>query len=314
MVLTPIYQERVWGGRGLEEHLGRILPEGKTIGESWEVVDRDEAQSVVATGEFSGWTLRKVLETHPAEVMGPIWNGGRFPILVKWLDCQERLSLQVHPPAEIAPELGGEPKTENWYVAHAGAEAAILVGLEGPVTREQFAEALAQEQVESLVKKFPTRSGDSMFVPSGRIHAIDGGNLILEVQQNSDTTYRVYDWGRVGLDGKPRELHVEPSLASIRWDDTAPELIHSGKGREVLVDSDVFRLTKVTLQPGGEPLRMAAKEEPRIVSVVSGKLQETGRNLGLLMRGDNALLPFAGEFVLEAIETVELLITDRFVG
>lgn len=308
----PIYQPRVWGGRGLQAILGRMLPGEDPIGESWEIVDRPEAQSRLVTGELSGKTLQEALDSHRASIMGPNWSGDRFPLLVKWLDCKERLSLQVHPPAEVASDLGGEPKTENWYVAHTEGDAAILVGLKGSVSREEFAAALKEERVEELVNRYPTKPGDSMFVPSGRIHAIDGGNLILEIQQNSDTTYRVYDWGRVGLDGKSRELHVEQSLASIHFDDAEPELLHAGETPQTLVASEIFRLRKFNLTPAGEPLTFPAGEEPRLLSVVSGQIQETSRNLGLLMRGDNALLPYAGEFTFAAIEASEVLVTDQF--
>ena len=123
----PVYQERVWGGRALASFLDRKLPGSAPIGESWELVDRPEAQSVVANGPWAGKSLREVMATHAAAVMGPAWPPERpFPILVKWLDCRERLSLQVHPPASIAAQLGGEPKTENWYIARAEPGAAVL--------------------------------------------------------------------------------------------------------------------------------------------------------------------------------------------
>jgi len=214
----PIYQERVWGGRRLESYLGRELPSGPPIGESWEIVDRPEAQSVVKGGAYNGTTIRKIMERHGAEVMGPNWPAARpFPILVKWLDCSERLSLQVHPPKSVAASLHGEPKTENWYVAHSTPGASLFVGLKKGVTREVFAKALAGGTAEDCVNRVPVAAGDSILVQSGQVHAIDAGNLILEIQQNSDTTYRLHDWGRVGLDGKPRKLHVEESLASIVW-------------------------------------------------------------------------------------------------
>jgi len=205
----PLYQERVWGGRNFESKLGRTLPENKVIGESWEVVDRSEAQSVVAEGPHAGKSLRELIREDPVAIMGEGWDPERpFPILVKWLDCQERLSLQVHPPADVAPRLGGEPKTENWYVADATEGAGLIVGLRRGVTREAFEKAIHDSTLESLVHRFPVSAGDSILVQSGRLHAIDAGNLILEIQQNSDTTYRVYDWGRVGLDGTPRQLHI----------------------------------------------------------------------------------------------------------
>lgn len=305
----PIYQERVWGGRGLQSKLGRVLPEDKVIGESWEVVDRPEACSVVSGGSFEGKSLRELILSDGADIMGPDYPAEKpFPVLVKWLDCQQRLSLQVHPPADIASDLGGESKTENWYIAAAESGAAILAGLKAGVTREQFESALEDDTLEPLVHRIPVQPGDSMFVPSGRIHAIDAGNLILEVQENSDTTYRVYDWGRVGLDGKPRQLHVEQSLRSIDFGDFEPPVLHNA---DLLADCDEFRLRRIVLNTGAEPLTFNSGEQPRLFHVVSGRLRES-RTGETLTGGDNVLLPFAGGFVFEALEDTVALVTDNF--
>jgi mannose-6-phosphate isomerase len=242
--------------------------------------------------------------------MGPGWPSQEpFPILVKWLDCQDRLSLQVHPPAEVAPELQGEPKTENWYIAEAGEGAALLAGLRPGVSPTQFREALAANQLEELVFRLPVKQGDSLFVQSGRIHAIDAGNLILEIQQNSDTTYRVYDWGRVGLDGQPRQLHLEESLKSIDFGDSAPDLLHPEGAESLLADCAEFRLRRLELSPG-EALEFAAGEEPRILSVVEGELESIdGARAG---KGDNVLLPYAGASRWLSSGDSVVLITDRF--
>ena len=189
----PVYQSRVWGGRRFESALGRELPGSDPIGESWEIVDRLEAQSV---DPESGRTLRELLETDSASIMGPGYDPKRpFPILVKWLDCSERLSLQVHPPEEVAKRLGGEPKTECWYIADASDAAALIVGLRCGVSRRQFEQGIEREALEPLLHRFGVQPGQAMLLESGRLHAIDAANLILEIQQNSDTTYRVYDWG-----------------------------------------------------------------------------------------------------------------------
>jgi len=304
---TAIYQERVWGGRDLESALGRKLPEGKTIGESWEIVDREEANSPL---EGAARTLGDLRREETEWLMGPSWPADRpFPILVKWLDCQERLSLQVHPPAEVAPELGGEPKTENWYIAAARPDAALLAGIRNGVTKAAFETALKEEQLEDLVCRLPSQPGDSLFVPSGRLHAIDGGNLILEIQQNSDTTYRVYDWGRVGLDGQPRQLHVKESMASIDFEDFEPELMKPSGKTAVLADAAEFRLRRIELDPA-ESLSFGAGEEPRILSVVEGALaEEDGTRLG---KGSNVILPYGGSSVWTASGRAVVLVTDQF--
>lgn len=316
LLFNPLYQERVWGGRALEQALGRTLPPRQVIGEAWEIVDRPEAQSVVARGPFAGATLRELIESHPSEIMGAAWDARRpFPILVKWLDCQERLSLQVHPPAAVAAGLGGEPKTENWYVAAAAPGAGLMVGLKRGATREAFARALADNTLEPLCHRFPVRAGDSILVRSGQIHAIDGGNLILEIQQNSDTTYRVYDWGRVGLDGKPRQLHIEQSLRCIDWTDVEPSPLRAPRGDVVLAECREFRIRQFE-RPQGGPVAAGAGEA-RLLHVVSGSVAvagAAGQSAETFERGDNVLLPANFVDGLEAANGTKVLLTDRFSG
>ncbi len=306
----PVYQERVWGGRALESFLGRKLPGSAPIGESWELVDRSEAQSMVANGPWAGKSLREVIAAHTATIMGPAWPKDRpFPILVKWLDCRERLSLQVHPPASIAVRLGGEPKTENWYIARAEPGAAVLAGLKPGVDAARFRAALKDNTADSLVHRLPTVAGDSLLIHSGVMHAIDGGNFILEIQQNSDTTYRVYDWGRVGLDGKPRAMHVEQSMASLEANTApAPQLVRTADKAAVLAECREFRITRHRLARG-ERLAFAAGEQARILSVVEGTLAADGANLRV---GDNVLLPYAGAYDFTAGQEAVVLVTDKF--
>jgi mannose-6-phosphate isomerase len=323
LLFKPIYQERVWGGRVLGTVLGRPIPQGVPIGESWEIVDRPEAQSVVIGGSRAGQTLRAVLERECAEVMGPEWRpSSPFPILVKWLDCHERLSLQVHPPADVARRLHGESKTENWYVAHTEQGAQLIVGLRRGTTRAQFERAIAENNLEPCVHHFNAAVGDSILVPSGQVHAIDKGNLILEIQQNSDTTYRVYDWGRVGLDGKPRKLHIAESLESIQWDNFEPVPVRAAPTSGVIAECDAFLIRRVLLDRG-ERLQIAAGEQPRLLSVVSGSVAASAPRRGggkgdsgerALGRGTNALLPYSGEFTFIADSPSILLVTEEFAG
>jgi mannose-6-phosphate isomerase len=315
----PIYQERVWGGRALAKALGRELPAGDPIGESWEVVDRPEAQSIVDGGAHHGRSLRHVLEKHRSEVMGPAWPAGRpFPILVKWLDCRERLSLQVHPPPEVAAEFGGEPKTENWYIAETVPGAELIVGLRRGVTRGQFEQAIREKTVEHTVHHFRVAAGDSILVHSGQVHAIDAGNLILEIQQNSDTTYRVFDWGRVGLDGRPRELHIAESLRSIDWNDFEPAPVRGAPTSGVIANCAAFSIRRAVLG-AGERLHLRAGEQPRLISVVSGSVRASANGTGSrtpfgprLARGDTVLAPLAGAFTFAAEATSILLVTENF--
>lgn len=312
LAFNPLYMERVWGGRGLEAKLGRSLPEGKVIGESWELVDREGEQSVVASGEHAGKTIRELLESSAADILGPERDGSQpFPVLIKWLDCQDRLSLQVHPPAEIAPSLGGEPKTENWYIAECDEDASLIVGLKRGVTREQFTQALEDGEAEGCVHKIPVKAGDSILVESGRMHAIDAGNLILEIQQNSDTTYRVYDWGRVGLDGAPRQLHIEESLKSIDFEDFEPEPLKIVPGTQTLADCKEFRIRKFELKPGDETLELPAGEGARLIHIVNGQLTDQASGAALT-KGSNYLQPHVTGVRLTPEQPTTLLVTDHF--
>lgn len=311
-----LVMERVWGGRALHDMLGRELPGEAPCGESWDIVDRPEAQSVVSGGALAGMTLEGLLQDHGREVMGRDWKvGRRFPILVKWLDCRERLSLQVHPPPGVAGELGGEPKTENWYIADCDPQARLIVGLRHGVTRAEFERALRDETLEGLVHSFPVAAGDSILVESGRLHAIDGGNLILEIQQNSDTTYRVYDWGRVGLDGKPRMLHVEQSLRSIDFEDFEPEPVRAVRRDRVLADCGEFRITQRVIAEGAD-FRPGEENQAVLLHVVEGGLSfpDTGDGDVELVRGDNVLMPAGFTGAGQARGEAVVLVTDRFGG
>lgn len=287
IVFEPLYMERVWGGRRLESLLGRQLPVATRIGESWELVDREDAQSVVHEGPLRGCTLHELWTQHRAAVFGPgLPDTPRFPLLCKILDAQDRLSVQVHPPAGVAARLGGEPKTELWYLLDALLESDLYAGLKRGVTRESFETALRDGRVAETIHTLRTKAGDAIFIPSGRIHAIGAGNLIVEVQQNSDTTYRVFDWNRLGLDGQPRALHVAESLESIDFADPEPHFAE--QHGDALIECEFFRVEKWALdQPRTDPSGGFA-----IFTVVEGSVACGGHHFG---RGAFFLLPAAAE-------------------
>ena len=288
ITFAPIYQERVWGGREFAARLGRDLPGTQPIGEAWEVVDREEAQSVVSDGTWRGKTLHELWTDHRAEIFGPRHThaGPRFPLLCKLLDARDRLSVQVHPPAAVAPQLHGEPKTEMWYFLACDPESRIYAGLVPGTTRGSFEEKLSRGEVEDCLHVLPTREGDSIFIPSGRLHAIGEGNLIVEIQQNSDTTYRVFDWNRTGLDGKPRALHINESMLSTDFEDFAPSLAHVESG--VVAECEHFRVEKKTLT---SPQNLRPDGSFAIITVVGGEVLCDGHTF---RAGDFFLLPAAG--------------------
>jgi mannose-6-phosphate isomerase len=275
LTFTSLYQPRVWGGQKLNAIFGRSIPPKTPIGESWELVDRAEEQSVVDTGPYQGWSLHRLWTERRAELFGDWFDDERFPILIKILDAAEPLSVQVHPPLTVAKELKGEPKTEIWYFVETTPEAGIYVGLKQGTTKEQFRAALTDGSVADYVHRISTRPDTFIFIPSGRIHAIDAGNLIFEIQQNSDTTYRVFDWNRVGLDGKPRELHIEPCLASIDFSDFEPSLDTTDD--EVIASCHHFHVECWRLD---KPRVAHRQNHFAVFQCVSGRLEFAGRIFG----------------------------------
>ena len=304
----PIYKERIWGGTLMPEVLGRDVPAGALpIGESWELSDRDEAVSVVACGALEGVSLRELMTRYGTALLGrKARSDGRFPLLVKLIDAGDRLSLQVHPDEQVAQRIGGgaESKTEMWYIIAACRGANILAGLSPRATRLQLKDQLSSPEVEQLLQVYPSQPGDAYFIPSGTLHAIGGGNLILEIQQNSDTTYRISDWGRVDAAGRSRELHVEKGLMAIdfmnrsspRIAGVSDEVAHNRKFS--IVDRcryfkvDDLRLVTVwhddTSATGSFHLLSAVNKPVRI-----GKGALAEEQALELQAGETALIPFA---------------------
>ena len=222
LLFKPIYMERMWGGAKLASLPGREVPESDLpIGESWELVDREGEQSVVTNGPLSGATIQELIDHYGKGLVGNNFTGGKFPLLVKLIDADKRLSLQVHPDQEACRSIGdgAEPKTEMWYIIEAERNAKIMAGISTTATKRMIIEDMNSSSVEDHLQIFPSIPGDAYFISSGTLHAIGSGNLLLEVQQNSDTTYRASDWGRVDQHGNPRELHVEKALESIHFTD-----------------------------------------------------------------------------------------------
>ncbi len=214
---TPVYKERPWGGSLMSELLKRVTPEGVKTGEAWELSDREGADTPVAEGELAGVRLSELVRHYGRAFVGAkAAAADRFPLLVKLIDAGDRLSLQVHPDEKCCRQFadGSEPKTEMWYVIAARKGARIMAGLSPKATRLQFQEKVNSPDVEQLLQCHRSVPGDAYFITAGVLHAIGGGNLLLEIQQNSDTTYRLSDWGRLDKDGKSRELHLEKGLAA----------------------------------------------------------------------------------------------------
>lgn len=232
LTFQPYLRPMIWGGRRLQTLLGRRLPDEGTYGESWEISDHHSHVSVVAEGSLAGWDLRRLMSERSEELLGPTAiQHSAFPWLVKFIDAQQPLSVQVHPDDEkarlLAPNERG--KTEAWYILHADAGSRIYAGLKTGVNEETLRDALRTGTVADLLHSFEPRAGDCVFIPAGTVHAIGAGIVLAEIQQTSDATFRLFDWNRVDAEGKPRPLHIEESIACIDWNRGPVDPIRSGQ-------------------------------------------------------------------------------------
>jgi Phosphomannose isomerase len=317
LTFVPVYKDNLWGGCRIPEKYHRSgTPE--VCAESWEISAHPAGVGVVDGGPFSGRRLDDLAKEYGAALTGTkAPNPGSFPLLFKIIDARQALSVQVHPNNANAAATGGEPKTEMWVVLDRTPEAKLYAGLKRGVTPEKLRGALADGTVDRQLVELPVEPGQALFIPGGMMHAIGAGCLIYEVQQSSNTTYRVFDWNRVGTDGKPRQLHVEESFKTIDWSLPPPQMItpESGtlEGRNrwfPVVACDYFTLRKLELN---EPLTV--KQDGSSFTaffVVSGsvELSSGGETVGL-GAGRSALVPAAAaEFSLRpASGSVEVLVT-----
>jgi mannose-6-phosphate isomerase len=291
---TPIIKPLPWGGRKLETLFGKALPDGVPCGESWEVVDLPGDQSVVAAGPLAANPLSSLVETRPDELLGeaPLLMG-RFPVLFKLIDATQTLSVQVHPDEQAAGRIGGgaRPKTEAWYILQADPGAVLYLGVKAGVGRPELRRALETGTVGDLLMPVEVQAGDFIYLPSGSLHAIGSGVVLAEIQQASDTTYRVFDWNRMGLDGKPRQLHVEEALESIDFD-LRGKPPHAGplSGRPG-IRCKLFSYERVALGAGSETPLEAGR--PRIVCCIegAGAVGGTGTEPLAIRAGETCLIP-----------------------
>jgi len=287
----PIYQYRLWGGRHLAGLLSAPLPGDGPIGEAWVLSDRDEHPSRVADGSLKGQTIGQVLKQFPEQIMGKLAGRfPRFPLLLKFLDVREILSVQVHPTdAETA-------KTEAWVVLEAGAKSRIYAGLKAGTTESDLRQALTNGTVADRLACFHPKPGDAVFNPAGMVHSLGGGVVVFEVQQNSDTTFRLFDWNHVdSKTGKPRPLQVEQALACINFGSGAGGLLApvveetSPVSRERLFHCDYFWLWRVR---GELPFTVGSAGVPSVLVCIDGAGQiEHGGATYEIGKGNVFLLP-----------------------
>ena len=308
--LKPIYKKRIWGGQKLRSFFGKDLPEGQKIGESWELADLPNDKTLIANGELIGKTLAEVIEKYPNEITGPKYNHGPFPLLIKFLDAQDILSVQVHPDEQACKRLGeGEPKTECWYIICAQPDSFIYKGLKKGVTKSQFKDAIINGNVEELLAKVPVEPGQCHFLPAGTPHSIGPNILIAEIQQPSDTTYRIFDWNRVDENGNSRQLHIEQSLESINFDLSQDDFGITTVGR--LVDCEYFTVDKGHQAKSCEVLLSSGQLKVLIIvsgnGIISGKAVESIEFKG----GDCLLIPASYQGVMCFEDDTEYLIVTN---
>ncbi|WP_195575929.1 type I phosphomannose isomerase catalytic subunit [Paenibacillus sp. 1001270B_150601_E10] len=306
----PEFKERVWGGRALEQ-FGLDIPEGH-IGEGWMIGDHPNGTTKVVNGELAGKGLDEVRET-----LGKEWFGtkgfseknGRFPLLIKLLDCNDDLSVQVHPTDEYEGLPKGElGKTEMWYVLDAKPGAKIIYGLKEGVDRATLAKAIEEDRIMDELQEVPVQAGDTFYIPAGTVHALCAGVVVAEIQQNSDTTYRIYDYNRPGLDGKPRELHIEDSLNVIAYEGAGASRMKTDNAKPnewlKLAESPYFIVEKGVVNA---PWSLATTNESFVILVVcegTGSLKWADGSIDF-RSGECILLPAnLGEYTLDGNCTV----------
>lgn len=318
LLFEPVLKDYIWGGRNLETKLGRPLPAGQ-IAESWEIAGHEDGTTVVANGRFAGMPLTDLQQQLGLDLIGSrnAWahERGKFPLLIKLLDANTQLSVQVHPDDDYAlahegNELG---KTEMWMVLHAAPDATIILGVKTGTTPAAFRQAIENGRLEPHLHHIPVQTGDAICVPAGSLHAIMGGLLIAEIQQNSNTTYRVYDWNRL-QNGQPRPLHVDQALDVINFAQVEPSLptptpIADGDGvrRTQLCANRYFVTERVEMQPGAQFAGACHGRSLEIWGAVQGNARINETPLAAVQF---TLLPASmGDFTVQAETAVTLLRT-----
>lgn len=255
LLFRHVYRDYLWGGDRIARRFGRAdAPE--RCAESWEISSHPDGPGIVANGPLAGRDLQSLCDEFGPALLGSAAEGTRFPLLIKIIDAKQKLSVQVHPSDESAATVGGEAKTEMWYVLDADPGAAIYCGLRNCPGPRTLRDALAEHRVPDLLVAHGSEIGSAMFVPGGTVHAIGEGNLIFEIQQNSNTTYRVFDWDRVDSEGRSRELHVDKAVAVIDWRAPQPGFLRpvaesdsaTGNRRARILRSDFFELRSTLLR------------------------------------------------------------------
>lgn len=312
LVFEPIYMDYLWGG----DKLAKVYKRNNTpavCAESWEISAHPDGMSVVAEGSFKGMTLDDLVKKFGADLIGTkASRSDKFPLLIKIIDAQRRLSVQVHPNNDNAGQTGGEPKSEMWYILGCEKGAALYAGLTDEATEDSIMEALTDGSVADQLVELKIAPDQALFIPGGLVHAIGNGCMIYEVQQNSNTTYRMFDWNRSDTDGNPRELHIEESLKTIDWSLPTPTMVTPApavNGWSEIISCEFFTMKKLELdgiyviEPDSSSFTVLFAAEGRVSLSCGAHMVE-------LKTGSSALIPAAAKsFAIETTSPASLLVT-----
>ncbi|MFZ0033520.1 MAG: type I phosphomannose isomerase catalytic subunit [Sedimentisphaerales bacterium] len=302
----PIYKKRIWGGQKLRDIFNKDIPPLEKIGESWELADLPDDKSVIINGELAGQTINSVVKKYPKKITGDKNFSGPFPLLIKFLDAEDTLSVQVHPDSQTCRRMGkGEPKTECWYIVSAVPGAVIYKGLKKGITKEKFSKAIKKGSVAELLAKVPVETGQCHFLPAGTAHSIGAGLLIAEIQTPSDTTYRVFDWNRVDDTGKARPLHIEEAIESINFNAAGVNLPITTVGR--LVDCEFFKIDKGHQAKGCEMLLSPGRMKTLIILAGSGAILGADETSVEFEAGNCLLVPAVYEGAMQFADDTQYL-------
>lgn len=296
MLCQPLFVPRVWGGSRLADLFGKPLPQGEKIGESWEVADLPEGSSVIANGPLQGLTLTEAVKDHRSLILGESSQRSEFPLLIKFLDAHDDLSIQVHPDEETCRSHfpTERSKDETWVVVASQPGGKVLAGLEPGVTREDLATALDSGDVVDCLHAISVRPGDVLRLPPGTVHALCSGVVVLEIQEPSDSTFRLYDYNRLGLDGKPRELHREQALLSLRFNNIAHikplRETHPWGFSESLVATPTYSIERLHVRETFLSRRPTGV--PQVLIVLSGEVMLSNEAQSIVAKmGDSVIVP-----------------------
>ena len=296
---NPILKSMIWGGEKMRQYKA-IDTDQKNIGESWELSGVPGNESVVSNGEFAGRTISELIKEYGPALLGRKVHetyGENFPLLIKFIDARDDLSIQVHPDDAMAQSVHGQPfgKTEMWYVVSADKDAHLMSGLSAEITPEEYVSRVENNTITDVLSDYKVQSGDVFFLPAGRIHSIGKGCFIAEIQQTSDLTYRIYDFGRLGLDGNPRELHTELAKDAIDYsvsEDYRTAYTAAQNEETQLVECEYFKTNLLDLT---EPLSVDVKSKDSFMIVIclegQGEMKDSEGNVVALKQGETVLVP-----------------------